>query len=131
MRVVDLFSGSGGLSIGIAEAARAAGIGTDHRLAIDNDAYANAAFSANFPIANARLGAVEDFFDGEMGDALTSRELAVRADAARAAAASRGRRPWAVREPMLEIVAVISVSFAVPGHCRLVDRCEGRSGATV
>jgi len=78
MRVVDLFSGSGGLSLGIAEAARAAGVGIEHRLAVDDDVDAHAAFLANFPCANTRLGPVEDLFDGNLGDPLTPREVAVR-----------------------------------------------------
>jgi DNA (cytosine-5)-methyltransferase 1 len=72
--VADLFSGCGGLSVGVHEAARATGRRAVHVLAVDNNAAALGVFSANFPEAEAHLGGIEDLVDGELGSAATARE---------------------------------------------------------
>lgn len=74
VRLVDLFCGCGGLSLGIAEAARRLNLGIEVPLAVDLDDDAVAVYRANFPSANAVLGPVEHFFDGESGGALTRAE---------------------------------------------------------
>lgn len=74
VRMVDLFSGCGGLSLGIAEAARRQNLGIDVRLAIDADEDAVAVYRANFPQADVRQGLVESCFDGEIGTNPTPNE---------------------------------------------------------
>jgi DNA (cytosine-5)-methyltransferase 1 len=56
LRVVDLFSGFGGLSLGVAEAARRVGLGIDIPLAVDLDQDAVAVYGANFPEPTFALG---------------------------------------------------------------------------
>jgi DNA (cytosine-5)-methyltransferase 1 len=53
---VDLFSGFGGLSLGVAEAARRVGLGIDIPLAVDLDQDAVAVYGANFPEPTFALG---------------------------------------------------------------------------
>ncbi|WP_449407121.1 DNA cytosine methyltransferase [Microbacterium maritypicum] len=79
LRVVDLFAGCGGLTLGIAQSAKQAGHGIDVRLAVDFEQTAVDVYKANFPAANAVTASVEDFFDGELGDAPTEREIRTRA----------------------------------------------------
>lgn len=62
LRVVDLFSGCGGLSIGLAEAARALNRSFDPVLAVDLDAVAAQTYAANFPSATTLTQDVEDVF---------------------------------------------------------------------
>jgi len=50
VRVVDLFSGCGGLTLGMAEAARRLGRGIDVALAVDFDEDIAAVFAANFAV---------------------------------------------------------------------------------
>jgi DNA (cytosine-5)-methyltransferase 1 len=78
IRIVDLFAGCGGLTLGVAEAARGLALGTDVRLAVDSDPDAVAVYRANMPTANVRLGRVEDLFDGVCGDELSQVEKAMR-----------------------------------------------------
>ena len=74
VRVVDLFSGCGGLTLGMAEAARRLGRGIDVALAVDFDEDIAAVFAANFPKARVELRGVEQIFDGELGTPLTPGE---------------------------------------------------------
>lgn len=67
LRVVDLFAGCGGLSLGIAEGARRLGFGTTIRLAIEVDHQAAAVYRANFPGAKVWRRRVETCFDGRLG----------------------------------------------------------------
>jgi DNA (cytosine-5)-methyltransferase 1 len=78
VRVVDLFAGCGGLSLGIAEAARRTGRGISIRLAVDVDKEALNVFEANFPGAQVRLDAVEKIFNGKLGKPPTAVERKVR-----------------------------------------------------
>lgn len=66
IRLVDLFSGCGGLSLGIAEAAWRVGCGTDIPLAIDHDKDAVSVYRTNFPNADVLQGPVETYFDGKL-----------------------------------------------------------------
>lgn len=74
LRVVDLFAGCGGLTLGIAQAARKHDVSLDVRLAVDFEAAPTKVFKANFPKANVRQGAVESYFDGDLGAPLTAQE---------------------------------------------------------
>jgi DNA (cytosine-5)-methyltransferase 1 len=78
LRVVDLFAGCGGLSLGAAQAAHAAGLALDVRLALDFEQAAIDVYKENFPSANALKASVEEYFDGELDDDLTAVELATR-----------------------------------------------------
>jgi DNA (cytosine-5)-methyltransferase 1 len=78
IRVVDLFAGGGGLSIGAAEAARRVGIGTNIVLAVENADAAADVYALNFPHANLDRSDVAELFDGALGAKLTlgERQLA-------------------------------------------------------
>ncbi|MGY0235069.1 DNA cytosine methyltransferase [Longispora urticae] len=76
LRVVDLFAGCGGLTLGIAQAARKNGVALDVRLAVDFEAAPTKVFKANFPKANVREGTVESYFDGSLGSTLSDVESA-------------------------------------------------------
>jgi DNA (cytosine-5)-methyltransferase 1 len=77
IRVVDLFSGGGGLSLGVAEAARRVGRGTTVALAVEIDEPAADVYSLNFPGADLRREDVAGLFDGELGAPLTKGERAL------------------------------------------------------
>jgi DNA (cytosine-5)-methyltransferase 1 len=72
--VVDLFSGCGGLTVGLAEAARAVGRGIYVALAVDFDADISKVYAANFPKARVETCGVEEIFDGGLGEPLTPNE---------------------------------------------------------
>jgi DNA (cytosine-5)-methyltransferase 1 len=74
VRLVDLFCGCGGLSMGVAEAARRLGLGIEIPFAIDVDEDAARVYQANFPQADVRVGRVEDFLNGENGSPVTTEE---------------------------------------------------------
>ncbi|MEB8343916.1 DNA cytosine methyltransferase [Streptomyces endophyticus] len=74
LRVVDLFAGCGGLTLGIAQAAHKRDVSLDVRLAVDFEAAPTKVFKANFPNANVQRGTVESYFDGDLGSALTAQE---------------------------------------------------------
>lgn len=78
IRIVDLFAGCGGLTIGVAEAALQLGLGIDVRLAIDFDSDAVAVYQSNFPGADVRHEHVEDLFDGKCGTKMTTAERRIR-----------------------------------------------------
>jgi DNA (cytosine-5)-methyltransferase 1 len=74
IRVVDLFSGGGGLSLGIVEAARRVARGTKIVAAIENDPQAADVYALNFPTAKLVRDDVGKIFDGVPGHAATRRE---------------------------------------------------------
>lgn len=74
VRAVDLFSGCGGLSIGLAEAARALNRSFEPVLAVDIDAVAAQTYAANFPTAATLCRDVDDVLPGQVGSRLTSAE---------------------------------------------------------
>jgi DNA (cytosine-5)-methyltransferase 1 len=80
LTLVDLFAGCGGLTLGLAEAARRLGLATDVRLAVDDDPDAASVFEVNLPASDVRQQTVESLFDGELGEdaTQTERELAER-----------------------------------------------------
>ncbi len=63
VRVVDVFAGCGGLTLGVAEAARALGLKLEPRLAIDLDGDALDVYGRNFPEAEICARSVEDLID--------------------------------------------------------------------
>ena len=67
LRIVDLFSGCGGLSLGRAEAARKLDRGIEIPLAVDSDEDVLRVFKANFPSATVVHQLVERLFDGDIG----------------------------------------------------------------
>ena len=78
LRLVDLFAGCGGLTLGVAQAARAQGVALEVPLALDFEPLALEVYGANFPMAALHKGPVEDLFDGELGTPLTPSEAETR-----------------------------------------------------
>ena len=74
LRVVDLFSGCGGLSIGLAEAARALHRPFEPVLAVDLDDVAAATYADNFPTATTVCNDVAALLPGAVGARRTSAE---------------------------------------------------------
>jgi DNA (cytosine-5)-methyltransferase 1 len=74
LRVVDLFAGCGGLTLGVGQAAKSAELGLDVRLALDFEKAATDVFQANFEDAHVVTDSVEAYFDGELGVDLTKTE---------------------------------------------------------
>lgn len=74
IRIVDLFAGGGGLTIGAAEAARRVGLGTDVVLAVENAGAAADVYALNFPAANVDRSDVAELFDGALGMKPSQRE---------------------------------------------------------
>lgn len=74
IRLVDLFAGCGGLTLGAAEAARRLGLGLDVRLAVDIDLSATDVYRANLPGADVRCARVERLFNGRPGRPPTKAE---------------------------------------------------------
>jgi len=79
LRLVDLFAGCGGLSLGVAQAASGHGRSLDVRLAVDFEPMATAVYKMNFAdAAHVETAPVEEFFDGELGTATTLSERRTR-----------------------------------------------------
>lgn len=78
LRVVDLFCGGGGLTVGVAEAARRAGRGTDVVLAVESDHEAADVYALNFPKAHLVRDDVSALFDGSPGGSCTESECELR-----------------------------------------------------
>jgi DNA (cytosine-5)-methyltransferase 1 len=78
VRVVDLFAGCGGLSLGVAEACRALHLEMWPVLANDIDSQALDVYGLNFPEAELSSKPVEDLLDSELGSSLSSAERALR-----------------------------------------------------
>ncbi len=76
IRVVDLFCGCGGLSLGVAEACRLRGVRTDIALALDADEDALQVYRQNFGVACQRADCVhiERLFKGRLGTPIADSE---------------------------------------------------------
>ena len=74
LSVVDLFAGCGGLTLGVAEAARRAGMALEVPLAVDFAEAPTRVFREAFPKASVEHGPVEQFFDGSVRGPLTHAE---------------------------------------------------------
>lgn len=74
LNVADLFSGCGGLTLGIQRAAHDSGYSIDVRLALDTDPIAMKLYSDLFPTANPVCCPIEKVLDGEIGSQLTEIE---------------------------------------------------------
>ncbi len=74
LRIADLFSGCGGLSLGIQRAAHDLGYSLDVRLAVDSDQIAIDAYSTVFPTATTICKPIEQILDGEIGSPSTVAE---------------------------------------------------------
>ena len=75
VRLVDLFSGAGGMTLGAAEAARSMGLATEVVLAMEFRDPIRAVYDANFDSSLSNLrGDVRNRFNGDLGDKLTVEE---------------------------------------------------------
>ena len=77
VRVADLFSGCGAMSLGIWEACRAVGRGFEVALAVDNSEHALRAYGRNFPGANTMRMDVERLLDSPLGAKPSAKEVAL------------------------------------------------------
>ncbi len=80
VKLVDLFAGGGGLTVGAAEAARRNGRGTEVVLAVENDENAADVYELNFQNVNLIRSDVESLFDGELGTSPTTSEARIAHD---------------------------------------------------
>ena len=71
---VDLFSGCGGLSLGVWEAGRAVGLEMRALLAVDVNAAARDVYATNFPEAVLSGDPIESLLDGQLGSPPTLKE---------------------------------------------------------
>jgi DNA (cytosine-5)-methyltransferase 1 len=78
MRVVDLFSGCGGLSLGVREACSSMGRGFEPLLVVDNDPRALAVYQRNFEPTSALGDDIASILDGPLGSPPTASELLLR-----------------------------------------------------
>jgi DNA (cytosine-5)-methyltransferase 1 len=74
LRIADLFSGCGGMSAGLSEAARRARMKPQIVLALDSDNQVLDIFRANFESMNVESAAVDQLFDGVIGSAPSRNE---------------------------------------------------------
>jgi DNA (cytosine-5)-methyltransferase 1 len=75
LRVVDLFCGCGGMSLGLKEAARRARLDLEVRLAVDTERHALDVYETNFEGAPTREDDVAALFPGVVGNPLTKPEM--------------------------------------------------------
>lgn len=74
LRVADLFSGVGGLSVGAEQAAWALGLQLNHVLAADADEAILDAYDRNFSPAKLLSSPIEEWVDGDLGAPPTQKE---------------------------------------------------------
>ena len=71
-RIVDLFAGCGGITLGLAQACHAANRALQIALAVDFEPLATTVYQQNFPFAErVETAPVETIFDGSLGDTPT------------------------------------------------------------
>jgi len=78
LRVADIFSGCGGMSLGLQEAARRLSSRVEIALALDSDPHVVEIYQRNIG-GNAQVGDVVALFDGQLGEPLTQTERKLRA----------------------------------------------------
>jgi DNA (cytosine-5)-methyltransferase 1 len=79
VRVVDLFAGCGGLSLGVREACRAAGRPVEFTLAVEASPAAAALYARNLrPVQGRCASLVSDWFGRRIGGAVSSKERVTR-----------------------------------------------------
>ena len=78
VNIVDLFSGCGGLSLGMAQAAHEFGHAIDVRLAVDLEQAAADVFADNFKKAIVEIAPIDEFFNGELDKLPTATEKQTR-----------------------------------------------------
>ena len=78
LRVADLFSGCGGLSLGLAEACRALGLRAEYRFASDINEVALEVYGQNFAPGFSASAPIETLIDGALGAPLTKSERGLR-----------------------------------------------------
>ena len=78
LRVADLFSGCGGLSLGTRMAAHNLGYTLDVRLAVDSDEVAMNVYRKLFPSARTYCSPIDDILDGEIGSPVSDLESEVK-----------------------------------------------------
>ena len=79
VRMVDLFCGLGGMSIGLAEACRALGLSMRHAWAADTNPAARKSYELRYPGVQVDDEPIESWLDGELGEeTLTEREQELR-----------------------------------------------------
>jgi DNA (cytosine-5)-methyltransferase 1 len=81
LRMVDLFCGCGGISLGFSLAAHDLGLGVDIPLAVDFEAAALACYQQNFPQAHAMCADVTKLFENDWKAKLSPGEQAMRKQA--------------------------------------------------
>lgn len=79
LRAVDMFAGCGGMSIGLAEAARRAHAAFEVPLAIDADQAVIDLYEQNLPGAKTKVGDVAELFPGDVGSKKTKTETKIKA----------------------------------------------------
>ena len=77
LRIVDLFSGCGGLTLGVAQASRGRDVALEVALAVDNDEAALSVYRENFPKANTSELSIDSLFDGKIGKPHSAKETAL------------------------------------------------------
>lgn len=78
VRVVDLFSGCGGMTLGVVEAARALNLECEPTLAVDVNEVALDVYASNFPLARVQADRVEEVVGETPGAELSERERQLR-----------------------------------------------------
>lgn len=74
IRLVDLFCGCGGISLGVKEACNTLNYGLEIPLAVDFEKEASKCYSRNFPYANVINRDITELFSDEVGTPVTKKE---------------------------------------------------------
>ncbi|OJU13275.1 MAG: hypothetical protein BGN88_06935 [Clostridiales bacterium 43-6] len=75
VRLVDLFCGCGGISLGVKEACNTLNYGLDIPLAVDFEKEASDCYECNFPEANVVNGDITQLFSDMVGSPFTEKEI--------------------------------------------------------
>lgn len=75
MKLVDLFCGTGPMTLGVVEAGRCLGIDIIPTFAIDFNMDAANNYKLNFPDCRVENDDIHNFLDGEIGDPITKKEM--------------------------------------------------------